>query len=661
MARKGTALLGAVSVGLIALFASGDNCYYRTNGSGTWEDASRWDGGKVPQSGDVVCITNGTARATAADISVLTRIYAITLLRTNDVIEFDLDVDYHHPTRIIGKGKVVKNGTGALYLDEKFSKLYLTTGGIEVNGGELHLVEVDTTDKNAFTYGPLTVNAPGKLFLRPGGASYTPGISGDGVITNTSTGAKELCIITNDTIAAGTAYAFSGILSPNVSPTFSGAERQDMLVDNPYALTVRAASGTIGVKKFGNAGEPGSLGTANNIWLNSSSALEPPHFLYLGEEGETTTKSFRMNTSPRAAIFDGGARGGLKLTGDFYLTRNLSTMTQLILDGSNTTVCTFASKALESTADTALAAHIVKRGTGTWRLNAVNGSELRGGITIEKGTLEAQTIVAAGSACSIGKATVRQSAYWGAKDASKDVPWAILLGDGTVPEDLADVGTLSYVGISAVDCSTRLVALNGAGRLLNASSVAFTWSGVTSSCEGDHTLVLAGEGTADSALNVTNGPGRITVVKEGSGTWTLDHDIDVSAFDVRGGTLDVKVAVGDGETYVKPTSIDFISASSGGTLKVDVPINANGICCDVATGNGTVQGFTFPPAGELRVKGAGQETTVLPISFVDCTDVGNIANWTLYVDGRRKTSRRICVTAGGGIYITGNGICVTFR
>ena len=175
MARKGTTLLGTVSVGLIALFASGGNCYYRTNGSGTWEDASRWDGGKVPQSGDVVCITNGTARATAADISVLTRIYAITLLRTNDVIEFDLDVDYHHPTRIIGKG---------------FSKLYLTTGGIEVNGGELHLVEVDTTDKNPFTYGPLTVNAPGKLFLRPGGASYTPGISGDGVITNTSTGGE---------------------------------------------------------------------------------------------------------------------------------------------------------------------------------------------------------------------------------------------------------------------------------------------------------------------------------------------------------------------------------------------------------------------------------------------------------------------------------------
>ena len=838
----------AALAGMVCMHAAATECYYLTNGSGSWADATRWSGGHVPQEGDVVRITNGTARVTAADTNILAKIASTVVVNKDDVLEFDLDVDYRHPTRIIGKGKIVKNGSGALYLDEKFSKLYNTDGGMEVNDGELHLVEVDTTDKNEFVYGPFAVNAPGKLFLRPGGTSSTPGISGDGVITNTSTTSWELYLITNVTENAGTAYAFSGVISPKVQLTFKGAERQDMLADNPYALTVRAATGVIGVKKFGNAGAVGSIGTANNIWLNSSSAVEPPCFLYLGDEDETTTKSFRMNTSPRGVVFDGGAYGGLKLTGDFYLTRNLSTMTQLILDGSNTTACTFASKALEHQTDTALATHIVKRGTGTWRLNAVNSTELRGGITVEKGTLEAQTIANAGTLCALGKATVLQSAYWGAKDASKNVPWAILLGDGTMPGDLTYAGTLSYVGISAVDCSTRLIALNGAGRLRNGSAVALKWSGVTSSCAGDHALVLDGSGASDEAFCVTNGPGRITVVKEGSGTWTLDRDLDVSGFDVRGGTLDVRAArryvyyrfnvkevwgetelsvqvsrialfaedgtcrnlglientgavgapallqpgqfaywtsgyaggrplenvftendgdnsictvynqaagsvptladdstwirfimrptdgaaitrydicagsvngsgstpykreiktwsiegsqdgvtwkelsavtnnpnasinkfvwysncnttrsasdgyaiAAEGTDYVKPTEVDFISVASNGTLKVDKPLVARGIRCDVASG-GAVQGFAFPAAGELRVTGAGSDMTVLPITFTDCTGLANLPGWTLYLDGRQVTSRRIRVTAGGQVYVTSRGICLSFR
>ena len=840
----------AALAGMMCLQSMAADRYYLTNGSGSWADATRWSGGHVPESGDVVRITNGTVRATSADTNILKRLDAIVLVGENDNIEFDLDEDYRHPTRIIGKGKIVKSGSGALYLDEKFSKLYYTDGGMEVNDGELHLVEVTTTDKNEFMYGPFTVNAPGKLFLRPGGVSYTPGISGDGVITNTSTTAWELNLITNSTVNAGRTYSFSGVVSPNVPLTFTGTERQDMLVDNPYGLTIRAASGVIGVKKFGNAGATGSLGTANNIYVNSMYTVEPPCFLYLGDESETTTKSFRMNTSPRGVVFDGGAHGGLTLTGDFYLTRNLNgKMTQLILDGSNPTVCTFASKALEYTADATVATHIVKRGTGTWRLNAVNSTELRGGITVEKGTLEAQTIANAGTLCALGKATVLQSAYWGDKDASKNVPWAILLGDGTVPGDLTYAGTLSYVGISAVNCSTRLIALNGAGRLRNDSATTLTWSGITSSCAGDHALVLAGSGTSDTVYCVTNGPGHITVVKEGSGTWTLDRDFDVSAFDVRGGTLDLRAArryvyyrfnvkevwgetelsvqvsrialfaedgtcrnlnltentgaVGapallqpgqfaywtsgyaggrplgnvfaengegddictvynsaagtvptldndstwirfimrptdgaaitrydicagsvngsgvtpykreiktwsiegsqdgvtwkelsavtnnpnasinkwvwysnrnttrsasdgyvidaEGTDYVKPTEVDFISVAANGTLKVDKPLVARGIRCDVAAGGGTVQGFEFPSTGELRVTGVGSDMAVLPITFTDCTGLANLPNWTLYIDGRLVTSRRIRMTSGGQVYVTSRGFFLSFR
>lgn len=536
------------ALAILAAFCAGTAAatsrYYipdSAGGSGTWADSTRWYGGVVPQNGDLAYVTNGIMRITLADLTVVSLVGGVYPDNPTDVVQFDLDIDFHFDKRILGKGKIVKNGTGALYLDTTAYNLLMTTEGIEVNGGEVHLSE-SVTSSYDFEYGPLAVNAPGKLFLRSGGNSKTPGISGDGIITNISLTARQLIIVANDASKAGTAYSFSGTISPNVQPTFNGAERQDLLSDQTSALAVRAYAGNVGVSHFGNKNSAGSLGTAD-IAMRSNDEPDLFRYLYIGDN-ETTDKNFVFYASPTPrCTIDGGENGNLVLSGEITM-KNIEKMACLYLDGSNTERCTVSGAIKESGHASNPKMYLTKRGTGTWRIEENVNSTFRGGIAVEKGVLEAVTIKEAGVNCSLGRATSWQSCYWTVPDASKDVPYAILLGDGAVPADSVDlaIGTLSYVGSVDVSVTNRPIALDGAGRLRNDTERAFSWRGIFSKSVGDHVLALDGEGVNNAVSSVTNGPGNITVVKEGSGTWRMEGDFDAKAFDVRGGTLDLSVA-----------------------------------------------------------------------------------------------------------------------
>ena len=100
-----------------------ETCYYNPNGSGTWADASRWYEGKVPQSGDLAYVSNGVMRVTSADLDVASLVGGMYPVNYTDAVEFDLDEDFHFTKRIIGKGKIVKKGGGALYLDVYYATL----------------------------------------------------------------------------------------------------------------------------------------------------------------------------------------------------------------------------------------------------------------------------------------------------------------------------------------------------------------------------------------------------------------------------------------------------------------------------------------------------------------------------------------------------------
>jgi hypothetical protein len=138
--RAGRALVLA-AVCAFAYRANSEVCYYLPNGTGAWADSSRWKNGKVPAENDKAEISDGTAYVTDADSEVVARVGAITLQSRTAVIEFNVENDFHVPNRIIGKGKIVKKGKGRLFLDAPYENFYYTTEGIEVNDGELYLVE----------------------------------------------------------------------------------------------------------------------------------------------------------------------------------------------------------------------------------------------------------------------------------------------------------------------------------------------------------------------------------------------------------------------------------------------------------------------------------------------------------------------------------------
>ena len=544
--RKYLATLSSLALAVALCVGSAEAadrlCYYipdSAGGSGGWSAATRWKNGDVPSGADDhAVITNCTATVGVGDQATLSAIKGILVSTPDAVIVFNADADIHVPRRIKGSGKIVKNGTGALYLDAVYDFLD-AEGGIEVNDGELYFTD---TSSSEFTYGPLTVNAPGKLFLRPNAPSKTPGLSGDGVITNTSTTARQLILVANVASRTGTAYSFSGVISPNVQPTFNGVERQDLLSDQTGGLTIRSYAGVVGVSHFGNKDSAGSLGT-KTVAIRSNDEPDLFRYLYIGD-GETTDKKFEFYAAPTArCTIDGGANGNLVLSGEITM-GSIDTMACLYLDGSNTTRCTVSGAITESTHASKPNLYLTKRGTGTWRIEDNANSTLRGGVAIEKGVLEATAIREAGVRCSLGRATSRQSRYWTAPDASKDVPYTILLGDGTVPADSVDstVGTLSYVGTADVSVTNRPVALDGAGRLRNDTERSFSWRGIFSKAAGNHVLALDGGGISNSVSSVTNGTGSIAVVKEGSGTWRMEGNFDAKAFDVRDGTLDLSVA-----------------------------------------------------------------------------------------------------------------------
>ena len=170
---------------------------------------------------------------------------------------------------------------------------------------------------------------------------------------------------------------------------------------------------------------------------------------------------------------------------------------------------------------------LTKRGTGTWYAKSV-ARTFSGIVTVENGTLAFDSLAAAGTACSLGVATglycTATSVYepfWG-QDLATATPvgYAIRLGDLS---DSTKEGTLEYRGSATVDCSTRPIAVTGRGRLLSTGG-GFKFAGVSPFKAGENTLTLDGTRTDSVLRDVTNNVGNLSIVKKGSGTWTLVGD-----------------------------------------------------------------------------------------------------------------------------------------
>ena len=527
-------LFVAMSVLAGPMLVNAERIQYDPEGSGSWADPTRWVGGIAPAQGDTVVIRASEGAelhvtATDQDLATVLRAGAFRLYaNTSLTFAFSGEQSVSAQFLVDSGGRLVKSGAGDLTLAGAFN----LNPEIDVAAGTL-TVRPDGNDCANVIF---SVESGATLNLDLDAAVTTfpiGGLRGSGTVSNTSPGTLQL------RFASGTEAdpnVFSGTFSPGnlAFSAFGGAQLLPCNVAS-WNLPLRFYTGYLG---FGDASLYANP-VPSNFWIQfqGSSADGETGLIYLGANGECNRTATFYGVSP--SRIDGGASGGLTVTGKWTMK---PAMNDIILSGSNTTACVLANEIAEG-AGGATSASITKKGTGAWRMAAHASRNNAGLVAVDQGRLEFESIAEAGSVCSLGLSTLLYEPHVGASaDSSKAVPYAIRIGNGTslsagsgLPSDLA---TLAYVGTGSASCTTRPVAIDGAGRLASDGTGPLSLCGATSIGGGEQLLALSGNMAGNVLQDVTNGVGTLSVVKEGTGTWTLSRDIDIGGDLVsKGGTL----------------------------------------------------------------------------------------------------------------------------
>lgn len=373
---------------------------------------------------------------------------------------------------------------------------------------------------------------PGMLVFSINEKVTIGGVVGDGVVSN----AYPDFQFAWSGGSASKPVVFSGTLANAVDLTLNGDAHVRFTNDAIDKSITWRIYGELGVTSIGRTGQPSAMGTRSGFWISDSG--KPGTLLYMGP-GEHTDKTVNFN---RSGTLNAGACGDVFFEGGLYYAGAKRPM-WIALTGDNAKPavidCIVDGRHTDKT-DTP--AHFIKRGTGTWRFADVAQTEMFGAVSVEQGTLEYASIAETGTACSLGTATMLYEPI--ESTGAEIIPYACTIGNGTVLDAFAvpadDLATFRYVGTADARCTTRLIGVKGAGRLVNGSDKAFRWEGVTAADESSSTLVLDGSGVSDSLASVSNGPGKVSIVKTGSGIWTLKNDLTFTGgLDVRGGTLKI--------------------------------------------------------------------------------------------------------------------------
>jgi hypothetical protein len=525
-------------------------------GSGDWSKPTRWKDGQIPNDGDDINIYSSIT-ATDADMAILQRGKYIVTRAAAATLTIAIASDYTVSGEIDGSGACAKTGAGKLTLDKMNHQI---AGGIAVESGELALansckatlvlakqggtVFIDSSNVAVET---LDIRAPSIVYLPETGNLTIGGLAGDGALLRRPSAVANYQQVIFIGASDGRSFDFTGDVSPTIAFTTSAGSStkcNQCLLNTASSSTkdLRFQDGVLGITRFGSTSNPGSFGSGP-VYMQCKGEASAPTFLYLGTAGETTDRVFNFTANPLGEMtFDAGAFGGLNFTGAFNLNSTSDdSMMRMALTGSNTVnACR-----LEATFNepTNASVYMTKRGSGVWRFPATSASKAKykGVFAVEAGTLEYESLAEAGSWCSLGYATVLHECYSGTRDDARSAPYAYLLGNGGSAAD-SDLATFSYVGSSDVNVSSRPIALKGAARVKNASTVPFAMTGVTSAAAGRNDLVLDGPGHENALFDVTNGVGTIGVVKEGAGTWTLGGRVDVTGgITAKAGTLNLDV------------------------------------------------------------------------------------------------------------------------
>ncbi|MCQ2391383.1 MAG: autotransporter-associated beta strand repeat-containing protein [Kiritimatiellae bacterium] len=502
-------------------------------------------------------------------------------------------------------GEIVKEGPGEVrLLSNSASPDYNTR--ITINAGALRLPYAPKLGR--MYYGRAHIAREGVLFTGTAdsiGYNYTQpfGITGEGTITNDSPITNWLRLRGDEEESV-----FSGIICGNVKVSNESrwmlTGEQSTMSANPMPYSIDKELGTagfkgiLGVKKFGEPGQPSSLGTATEIFGGSDWTGNGGGYIYLGE-GERTTKK------PWASLgllwLDGGAHGNLEFAGQFYWGEY---MPHFVLTGSNTVPCRISGMI---TPAKGVQPYFTKKGTGAWRFvsaaNSIGNRNAALNFTVEEGSLQFDSLRPANEVCALGLATNKVCCHVvpaaERNDAADRTDYTFVLGGTNSLGEASTEGTLEPVagtlgGLTNGFWTTdRPIALKGHGRLLmnaidNGAGVErrLTMRGVRALTAGEHVLTLDGTGVNDNTIaDIVDGPvGKVSVVKKGTGKWVLSGTNSFSGeLSVEAGTLVVnssrnyswyRLAIkrlnGGGQAQVKKLSLfdaDGIDQTVGITLE----------------------------------------------------------------------------------------------
>lgn len=464
-----------------------------------------------------------------------------------EVADADAEAEWNSPVnnRIDGSAysaTIVKSGAGTLALKScdavvNGSNIYDYYANLRVEGGVLCLPRGTVSRTIYRSYYDLHV-AEGCWLVLGAHVNGTNGgfdefngcISGEGTITNALADVRVNMSVRGNP-ASGYHSIFHGAIGGNVSVR-PYASRVDLLNGgNTFTGGVQCESdiesrpGIIGAVDFGIVGNPSSIGTGSSITLNLHGGLA-----YLGTAAQTMSKTVYCNDYGN--VIDGGTNGNFTLSYPRVLNTNEDNRNRwLVFRGSNVVDCIYSGN---FNAQQGVSHRIIKEGPGTWLFKHHSGRKNAGVIEVNEGTLKFESIAETNVVCSLGLSTALFEKYFGAIDESKRVGYAFQLG-GT-----GTTGTMEYVGEADAVCTTRKFALAGDGRL-KASAGALDLDGFGTLDGASATLRLAGTGTGNVIRNMTNDAGRVTLVKEDGGTWTLDGEMSFRGdVRVKGGRLAVK-------------------------------------------------------------------------------------------------------------------------
>lgn len=507
-----------------------------------WQSAGSYEEGVVPSAGDTVRIPSGmTVPLAANDLAFANTLGRITPMDGSvlevfvpEGEEWNLSV----PVTCYGiweaqkqDGKIRKTGAGTLHLVScgrvmhgvQYADYYCSSHVVE---GSLTLPTLPDGEKTLYCRGAV-VEEGAWLYTAPiGRTALWGGLGGSGCVTNASAGASRPIL---------DIYARSGDARSSFSGRLCGAfalyawSGFDLVgASDSKSVTVVVNNGAdMGVGQFGTRGGASAFGDADLNFVKTGAIR------YLGG-GETTDRIFYFG--PDSTV-DAGA-GGLTFTGHWGSNGQDGSLCAVTLSGTNTEFESVLDNSFYAAKDGG-ALRLVKKGTGIWRLkdNALRRNV--GVVAVEEGTLRFDSIAEAGEICSLGLSTALYGAVSGTANDAVRVPYAYLLGGTDAVGDVTD-GLMEYSGTSAGYCASRLFAIRTKGGVYtSAGSAPIRLNGFTAADAGEKTLVLDGDNMGENvAAGITNGPGVVSILKRGSGTWYLDGARDFSGtVTVEGGTL----------------------------------------------------------------------------------------------------------------------------